>query len=93
MKTPIYGIDEFRQLFKNTRYKDNFSDAGLQLLYNYLRDYENETKEDVIVSAEIIRNDFIELSKEACRENITLDFKKCEIVACDDDNDIYILRY
>jgi hypothetical protein len=47
MKQTIYQHD-FINAFKNSdTYKNNFSYEGLQLLFNYLEDYENDTGEQI----------------------------------------------
>ena len=88
MKTPIYGIDDFRRMFKNTQYENNFSDAGLKLLYDYLIEYENDKNEDITVSAKILCEDFIEIDS----DELVMNYNESDVVKCDIDNNIYILR-
>lgn len=91
MKQTI-GFYEFSEAFRNIR-PDNFSYEGLQALFEYLEQYEDETGEEIELDVIAICCDFSELTLEEYCNEYDLDYDELdidEIIEHAEDNTIVI---
>lgn len=77
MKTTVY-LNEFRNAFQAIR-PNNFSYEGLEVLFNYLTELENDTGEDMELDVIALCCNFSEDSSENIIRNYSIN--------CDDDED------
>jgi len=77
MKTTI-TIYDFTEMFKRVR-PDNFSDQGLQALFDYLEDYEESTGEELEFDCIAICCDFTEYENlEEFQRDYSTDYKSID---------------
>ena len=87
MKTTVY-FDDFNRAFQDCR-PNNFSYEGLEVLFNYLTELENDTGEDMELDVIALCCDFSEDSVEDIIRNYSIDCDDIE----DDEIDNHIKDY
>lgn len=80
MKTTVYFYD-FKHAFESIR-PDNFSREGLEVLWDYLEEYEDSTGEELELDVIALCCDF----SEDTWENIASDYR-IDLDGCEDDDD------
>ena len=76
MKTTISRYD-FERAFADADRKENFSYEGLNLLFDYLEDYEEQTGQELELDVVAICCDYNEDTVEAIAENYSIDLSEC----------------
>ncbi len=87
MKTTVY-FDDFNRAFQAIR-PNNFSYEGLEVLFNYLTELENDTGEDMELDVIALCCNFSEDSSENIIRNYSIDCDDIE----DDEIDNHIKDY
>lgn len=95
MHTPVSFYD-FERAFHDMDRKDNFSHYGLRMLFDYLKDYEEETGEDIELDVIALCCEYTEYDsvKELC-DAYSLDFTydEDEELLSEIDTFEYYLKY
>ena len=77
MKTTISRYD-FERAFADADRKENFSYEGLNLLFDYLESYEEDTGQELELDVVAICCDYNEESYEGIAKNYIIDLEGCE---------------
>lgn len=77
MKQTIH-FNDFRDAFRTFDRLDNFSREGLQVLWDYLEQYEGDTGEELELDVIALCCDFGEDSTENIASNYSIDLGDCE---------------
>lgn len=73
------SLCEFKSAFRGSQYENKFSYDGLQALFNYLEEYEEETGEELELDIVALCCDFSEYeSLEEFRETYSSDYETME---------------
>jgi hypothetical protein len=87
MKTTVSRYD-FERAFVDANRRDNFSYEGLNALFDYLEDYEEQTGEEIELDVIAICCDYDENHWEDVASNYSIDLTDCE----DEDDKIEAVR-
>lgn len=77
MKTTVSRYD-FERAFADADRKENFSYEGLNLLFDYLESYEEDTGQELELDVVAICCDYNEESCEGIAKNYIIDLEGCE---------------
>lgn len=77
MKQTI-GLWEFRDAFRQADRMENFSHEGLELLFDYLEELEQDTGEEMELDVVAICCDFSEEAPEDIAEAYNIDIEECQ---------------
>lgn len=76
MKTTVY-FQDFAHSFERIR-PDNFSRQGIEVLWDYLEQYEEDTGEELELDVIALCCDFSEATVEQIADGYNLDLSECE---------------
>lgn len=84
----------FRDEFRKSFYKDNFTHEGLGLLFEYLEQYEQDCDTEIELDVVAICRDYSQDSLDVVLENYSLDTieelrDNTTVIECSDDTIIY----
>jgi hypothetical protein len=77
MKTTVSRYD-FERAFVDADRRDNFSYEGLNALFDYLEDYEEQTGEEIELDVIALCCDYAEDTYEGIAKNYIIDLEGCE---------------
>lgn len=77
MKTTI-DFNDFRDAFRAYDRLDNFSRKGMQILFDYLEQYEQDTGEEMELDVIAICCDFSEATWQQIADGYDIDLEDCE---------------
>jgi hypothetical protein len=77
MKTTVSRYD-FERAFVDADRKENFSYEGLNALFDYLEDYEEQTGEEIELDVIALCCDYCEDTYEGIAKNYIIDLEGCE---------------
>jgi len=78
MKKTI-SFSDFSSEFWNSSYKDRFSYEGLEILFNYLEEYEEATGEELELDVVAFSCDFYEATPMEIAKDYNIDLEEIEI--------------
>ena len=87
MKTTV-SLYEFREAFRARGRAEQFSYEGLEVLFDYLEQYEDETGEELELDVIALCCDFYEDTVGAIADNYSIDLTDCE----DEDEQAEVIR-
>ncbi len=93
MKQSI-GLNQFQDAFKNMGREDQFSRAGLRVLFEHLEQYEDETGEEIELDIIALCCDYTESSiadilRDHCLESLEELQDQTTVIMVDDETVIY----
>lgn len=88
MKQTVY-FNDFHQAFKNHDRASQFSYEGLELIYDYLISYEDDTNEELELDVIAICCEYSELSVEEIIRSYSIDADEVE----DDEIDQFVMNF
>ena len=77
MKTTV-SLYDFREAFRTMGRAEQFSYEGLEVLFDYLEQYEEDTGEELELDVVALCCDFYEDTVEAIAANYSIDLTECE---------------
>ena len=77
MKTTV-SLYDFREAFRTCGRAEQFSYEGLEVLFDYLEQYEDDTGEELELDVVALCCDFYEDTVEAIAANYSIDLTECE---------------
>ena len=87
MKTTV-SLYDFREAFRARGRAEQFSYEGLEVLFDYLEQYEDETGEELELDVIALCCDFYEDTVGAIADNYSIDLTDCE----DEDEQAEVIR-
>ena len=87
MKTTV-SLYDFREAFRTCGRAEQFSYEGLEVLFDYLEQYEDDTGEELELDVVALCCDFYEDSTGAIADNYSIDLTDCE----DEDEQAEVVR-
>ena len=87
MKTTV-SLYDFREAFRARGRAEQFSYEGLEVLFDYLEQYEDETGEELELDVIALCCDFYEDTVGAIADNYSIDLTYCE----DEDEQAEVIR-
>ena len=87
MKTTV-SLYDFREAFRTCGRAEQFSYEGLEVLFDYLEQYEDETGEELELDVIALCCDFYEDTVGAIADNYSIDLTDCE----DEDEQAEVVR-
>ena len=77
MKTTV-SLYDFREAFRACGRAEQFSHEGLEVLFDYLEQYEDDTGEELELDVVALCCDFYEDTVESIAANYSIDLTECE---------------
>ena len=77
MKTTV-SLYDFREAFRTCGRDEQFSDEGLEVLFDYLEQYEEDTGEELELDVVALCCDYYEDTVESIAANYSIDLTECE---------------
>ena len=87
MKTTV-SLYDFREAFRTCGRAEQFSYEGLEVLFNYLEQYEDDTGEELELDVVALCCDYYEDTVGAIADNYSIDLTDCE----DEDEQAEVVR-
>ena len=87
MKTTV-SLYDFREAFRTMGRAEQFSYEGLEVLFDYLEQYEDDTGEELELDVIALCCDFYEDTVEAIAANYSIDLTECD----DEDEQAEVVR-
>lgn len=87
MKTTV-SLHNFREAFRTMGRAEQFSYEGLEVLFDYLEQYEDDTDEELKLDVIALCCDYYEDTVEAIAANYSIDLTDCE----DEDEQAEVIR-
>ena len=84
------NLYDFRQAIRDMDRKENFSHEGLEVLFDYLEQYEEDTGQEMELDVIAICCDFSEDTVEDIAANYSIDLSECE---GDDEKKEAVMEY